>query len=536
MIQDITIPDIGENITEGNVVGVLVKKGDKVENEQTIIEFETDKAVVEIPAPGPGKITEVSVSEGDTVKVGPVIATLETGDSDTDDTDDDKDSTEDKKKSKEDSDDHDDQDKKKAESKDSDDDKADSDKQEEDKDREQESDKKKADQADDEEKSKKKAGKAKEEDKGKDEDEDEDEGKVEDKDKDDDESKDAADDADDDDDDDGDDRESSEKRPAAKADMEADTVSTPGWSVPWIRDDVAPAAPSVRRLARELGADIREVRGSGPEGRISMDDVKAHVKQAMQQGPGGSGAPVAGQPKLPDFSKWGEIKRESMNKVREITARSMATAWTTVPHVTQFDKADITQLEEFRKKYAKKVEKAGGKLTVTAILLKVLAQALEKFPRFNATIDIEKNEIIFKNYIHIAMAVDTDRGLLVPVLRDVNKKSITELAREVVDLADRTRKKKIKPEELEGGSFTVSNQGSIGGTDFTPIVYWPQVAILGVSRSSVEPKWIDGEVQPRMILPLSLSYDHRILDGADAARFLRWLCEGLENPLSMYFD
>jgi pyruvate dehydrogenase E2 component (dihydrolipoamide acetyltransferase) len=240
--------------------------------------------------------------------------------------------------------------------------------------------------------------------------------------------------------------------------------------------------------------------------------------------------------KPPDFGRWGNIEREEMSKVRSITAKNMSAAWSAIPHVTQFDKADITELERFRKKYSRIVEDAGGKLTVTAVLLKVIAAALEHFPRFNASIDVGKNEIIYKKYYHIGMAVDTDRGLLVPVIRDVNKKSIVELAVELTELAEKARRKQIRPDDLEGGTFTISNQGSIGGTDFTPIIYWPQVAILGVSKASTLPAYIDGELKPRKILPLSLSYDHRVNDGADAARFLSWVVEALEHPLLLSFE
>lgn len=213
----------------------------------------------------------------------------------------------------------------------------------------------------------------------------------------------------------------------------------------------------------------------------------------------------------------------------------MTASWQTIPHVFQFDKADVTDLEAFRKKYEKVVEKKGGKLTVTAILLKISAKALEKFPKFNASLDFNNKEIIYKKYIHMGVAVDTERGLLVPVIRDVNKKTITELSVELGEMAEKARNKKIMPDELQGGNFAISNLGGIGGTGFTPIVYRPNVAILGVSRSSTEPVFIDGEFKPRTMLPLSLSYDHRLIDGAEAARFLRWICEALENSLITMF-
>jgi pyruvate dehydrogenase E2 component (dihydrolipoamide acetyltransferase) len=295
-----------------------------------------------------------------------------------------------------------------------------------------------------------------------------------------------------------------------------------------------PAAPHTRRLAREIGIDIYEVKGSGPGGRISEDDVKAHAKATLLAATAAAQAPArAGHlspPKLPDFAKWGKIERVSMRGVRRKTAEHLAESWVTIPHVTQHDRADITELEQLRARFAPKAEQAGGKMTVTAIALKVCAAALKIFPQFNATIDIEKEEIIYKQYIHIGVAADTDRGLLVPVIRDVDKKNIVELAVELSQLSQKAREKKLTLADMEGGTFTITNLGGIGGTAFTPIVNHPEVAILGLSRSRMEPEWIEGKFEPRLILPLSLSYDHRLIDGADAARFLRWVAEAFEQP------
>jgi pyruvate dehydrogenase E2 component (dihydrolipoamide acetyltransferase) len=295
----------------------------------------------------------------------------------------------------------------------------------------------------------------------------------------------------------------------------------------------APAAPHVRRLAREIGVDIHEVKGAGPGGRISEDDVKAHAKSlltsvatAVQSGQGRHFA----QPELPDFTKFGKVERVSMRGVRRKTAQHLWEAWTTIPHVTQQDKADITELEQLRARFAPKAQEAGGKMTVTAIALKVCASALKVFPQFNASIDMAKEEIIYKQFINIGVAVDTDRGLLVPVLRDVDKKNIVELAAELTQLSKKARDKKITPAEMEGGTFTITNLGGVGGTGFSPIVNFPEVAILGLSRSSMEPVWMNGKFEPRQVLPLSLSYDHRLIDGADAARFLRWIAEAFEQP------
>ncbi len=294
-----------------------------------------------------------------------------------------------------------------------------------------------------------------------------------------------------------------------------------------------PAAPHVRRLSREVGIDIYEVRGTGPGGRISEDDVKAHAKALLSTAAAAAATPRAGhfaQPHLPDFAKWGKIERVSMRGVRRKTAQHLAEAWNTIPHVTQHDRADITELEHLRARFAPKAEEAGGKMTVTAIALKVCAAALKVFPQFNASIDIEKEEIVYKQYINIGVAADTDRGLLVPVIRDVEKKNIVELAVELSGLSKKARDKKLTPADMEGGTFTITNLGGIGGVGFTPIVNFPEVAILGLSRSRIEPEWINGKFEPRLILPLSLSYDHRLIDGADAARFLRWISEAFEQP------
>jgi len=290
----------------------------------------------------------------------------------------------------------------------------------------------------------------------------------------------------------------------------------------------APAAPSVRRMARELGVDVNEVSGSGPAGRISVDDVKAHAKRIVAT-PGRGGAAAV---PLPDFTRFGEIDRQPMRAVRRKTAEHLSAAWQTIPHVTQFDLADVTALEELRKKYAKQVEAAGGNLTVTAIAVKVVASALRVFPHFNASIDLAADEIIVKKYVNIGVAVDTDRGLLVPVIRNADQKNIVQLAVELAQLSEKARTRKIALEEMQGGSFSISNLGGIGGTYFTPIVNAPEVAILGISRARVEPVYQKdtGQFAPRTMLPLSLSYDHRAIDGADGIRFLRWVAEALEQP------
>jgi pyruvate dehydrogenase E2 component (dihydrolipoamide acetyltransferase) len=292
-----------------------------------------------------------------------------------------------------------------------------------------------------------------------------------------------------------------------------------------------PAAPHVRRLAREIGVDIHDVKGSGPGGRISEDDVKNHAKSLIVAVvTGGGTAKHLAEPALPDFAKWGKIERVSMRGVRRKTAEHLRDAWNTIPHVTQQDKADITELEQLRARFAPRAQEAGGKMTVTAIALKVCASALKVFPQFNASIDLDHEEIVYKQYINIGVAVDTDRGLLVPVIRDVDKKNIVELAAELTQISKKAKDKKLTPADMEGGTFTITNLGGIGGTGFSPIVNHPEVAILGLSRSSMEPVWMNGKFEPRLVLPLSLSYDHRLIDGADAARFLRWVAEAFEQP------
>jgi pyruvate dehydrogenase E2 component (dihydrolipoamide acetyltransferase) len=299
---------------------------------------------------------------------------------------------------------------------------------------------------------------------------------------------------------------------------------------------LVPAAPTVRRFAREVGIDIATVPGTGPGGRISIDDVKVEANRRLSRGGGGGfNAPTTD---LPDFTRWGGIRREPMSKVRSLTAEAMTRAWLTAPQVTNHDLADITELEDLRRAFKNRVETAGGKLTMTAVLIKIAATALRRFPDLNASIDPAGGEIIYKDYVNIGVAVDTDRGLLVPVIRDADRKNITEIAIELDDLAARARNRRLKPDEMQGGTFSISNLGGIGGTGFSPIVNWPEVAILGVSRSRVQPEWDDEleDFEPRRMLPLSLSYDHRLVDGAEAARFLSWLTEALEQPLLLALE
>ncbi len=294
----------------------------------------------------------------------------------------------------------------------------------------------------------------------------------------------------------------------------------------------APASPSVRRMARELGVDINTVAGSGPDGRISIDDVKAHTKRLVSSASAGvPGVAHVGEP-LPDFSRWGEVERKEMKGVRRKTAERLSMAWATIPLVTQQEYADITALEEVRKKYQKQVEAAGGMLTVTAVAVKILAAALRQFPQFNASIDLAANEIVYKKFVNVGVAVDTDRGLIVPVIRDADQKSLTQIAIDLTVLSEKARTRKISLDEMQGGCISVSNLGGIGGSFFTPLVNPPEVAILGISRGKIQPVWDKDKntFVPRQLLPLSLSYDHRVIDGADGMRFLKWVVEAFEQP------
>jgi pyruvate dehydrogenase E2 component (dihydrolipoamide acetyltransferase) len=290
------------------------------------------------------------------------------------------------------------------------------------------------------------------------------------------------------------------------------------------------AAPSVRRLARELDVDLRSVVGSGALGRVSAEDVQRYATGGP--GAGRPGAVAVEAPPLPDFSRWGETERVAMSGIRKVTVRTMAQAWANVPMVTHFDEADATRFEELRQRFKGMVEKAGAKLTPTAMLLKVIAVALRRFPDFNASIDVGTQEIVYKKYVNLGTAVDTDHGLLVPVIKQADQKSVVDLAVELGEIAEKARKRKLTPDDMSGGNFIVSNLGGIGGTGFTPIVTPPDVAILGVSRSAMKPVWDakKGEFEPRLMMPLALTYDHRLIDGASAARFLRWVCQAVEEP------
>ncbi|WP_328184767.1 dihydrolipoyllysine-residue acetyltransferase [Marinobacter sp. OP 3.4] len=289
------------------------------------------------------------------------------------------------------------------------------------------------------------------------------------------------------------------------------------------------AGPAVRKVARELGADLTKVKPSGPKHRILKEDVEAYIRQNLKKAQEGGSVEGAGIPgiKLPDFSQFGEVEREAMSRMMTATATNMQKSWLNVPHVTQFDDADITEMEAFRKGQKQAGEKKGVKLTPLPFILKACAAALAELPQFNVSLDMDRKEVVRKKYIHIGIAVDTPHGLMVPVIRDVDQKGLWQLAEEAQELADKARDKKLKPAEMQGACFSITSLGGIGGTAFTPIVNTPEVAILGVSKAAMKPVW-DGEAfQPRLMLPLSLSYDHRAVNGADAARFTNYLAQVL---------
>ena len=290
----------------------------------------------------------------------------------------------------------------------------------------------------------------------------------------------------------------------------------------------AHASPSVRKFARELGADLAQITGSGNKGRILKDDVTAFVKHAMTSASAGGGLGVAPMPEI-DFNAFGDIETQPLTKINKLTGQFLHRNWVTVPHVTQFDEADITELEAFRKQLNKEHKDEGARVTVLAFLMKALVSALKEYPRFNSSLDSTGENLILKKYIHIGVAVDTPAGLVVPVIRDCDRKSLIELANELITVSARAREKKLSPADLSGGCISISSLGGIGGTAFTPIVNAPEVAILGVSRAQMKPVYKDGEFVPRLILPLSLSYDHRVIDGADGARFTSFLNKVLSD-------
>jgi pyruvate dehydrogenase E2 component (dihydrolipoamide acetyltransferase) len=286
----------------------------------------------------------------------------------------------------------------------------------------------------------------------------------------------------------------------------------------------AHASPGLRKFARELGVDLTKVNGTGRNARIVKEDIQAFVKQVMETGGRASGAALGVEP-MPkiDFSQWGDIETQPLSKINKLTGKFLHRNWVTIPHVTQFDEADITSLEAFRKQSNKEYEKEGVKFTLLSFIMKAVAAGLKKYPRFNSSLDATGENLIMKNYFHIGVAVDTPDGLVVPVVRDVDKKSIVEISIELREISIKARDKKLKPSDMQGGCMSISSLGGIGGTKFTPIVNAPEVAILGVSKADIKPVWNGSEFEPKLMCPLSLSYDHRVVDGAEGARFTTYI-------------
>lgn len=474
MAKEIKLPQISEGVASAQVAEVLVSEGDIIEKEQSIIAVETDKASVEVPATESGKVKEIKVKAGDEIKAGDVILILEEEESEADKED--QGAGEEAKEEKKDEVKTEKQAKEPSEKEEQQAEKPEQ-RAEEPTKAAAKPEQKKATEQKEEAKAEKESAKA------------------------------AA--------------EEEEKKQEKK-----DEPEKAGAKEPEEKEEVAqvPASPGVRRLAREMGVDIQAIAGSGEAGRITEEDIKAHAGKPGQQ------EEKLKQPALPDFSQWGEVERKPLSNIRKAIAENTAASWHAIPHVTHFDEADISGIEEYRKENSKKAEVAGGKLTITAILVKIAANALQRFSMVNASIDTEKGEVILKKYVHIGIAVDTEKGLLVPVIRNADKKSLLDIAVEITALSGKARDQKLSPEEMQGGNFVVSNLGGIGGTNFTPIVYHPQVAILGVSKAKWQPVYLEGIFVPRLVLPLSLSYDHRLIDGAEGARFLRWIGQALEDP------
>ncbi len=443
MPREFRLPSLGENVSEATIGKILVKVGDTIRKGQTVLEIETDKAVAEIPSTIDGKILEIHIKEGQKVKPGTLIFTID-------------EKTETPALSPQETLITTEQEKTIPQK-----------------------------------------------------------------------------------------QEVPVSTPISKPAPLQSVVVSPPTPQKTISNIPVLASPSVRRLARELGVPIEEITPSDPSGRITAEDIMAYHKrktESISYSQPETTSSVSAQESIapePDLSiskdPWGPVVIEPMSTIRKKTAEQMSRSWS-APQVTHFDKANITKLEELREAWSKKIQTTGGRLSILIFTLKVVAEALKKFPKFNASIDMEKEQIIYKKYYHIGVAVDTEHGLLVPVLRDVDKKSIKELAIELPQLAEKARQRKLSLEELQGATFTISNLGGIGGIGFTPIVNAPQVAILGMSRSNIEPMYQNGNFVPQLMLPLSLSYDHRIIDGAETARFLRWISEALENPWNIFLE
>jgi pyruvate dehydrogenase E2 component (dihydrolipoamide acetyltransferase) len=415
MNEKIILPELGDGIEAGDVVNILVSKGDEIEKDSVLFELETDKAVVEFPSPQSGRIMEIHIQKGDTVTVGQLLVTLDI-----------------------------------------------------------KGEKEKSEETENSQEEKKVVR---------------------------------------------------QHEQSPEPSREPETQPLPEDETEPV-GELLPAGPATRKLARELGLDLSKVQGTASGGRITLDDVKSYVKHCLTSTPGSAVVPAT---ELPDFSQWGPVERKPLSSLRRKVAENLGAAWSAVPLVTQFDEADITELENLRKKYVESVKEKGGKLTITIFVMKALVTALKAFPQFNATLNVHHGEIIYKQYFNIGVAVATSSGLIVPVMKNVDGKSLAELAIELTELSQKVRDRKVPLEDLRGGNISVSNLGGIGGTGFTPLVNPPDVAVVGLSRSRVVPVWQEGKVEPRFIMPFSVSYDHRVIDGADGARFARLVAHEMET-------
>lgn len=452
---EVKVPDIGD-FDQVDVIEVLVSPGDKVNKEDSLITLESDKATMEIPSPQAGVVKEVLVKVNDQVSEGTPIITLE------------QEGGEEKTEPPGEAAQAGDREAPREE--------APEEEREETEEKEEKKEKK-------EEKAEPKADQAKAEETG---------------------------------------------PPPAKGEEREHKPAEPDKAPPvppapgdQQRRTPPHASPAVRQFARELGADLEQITGSGPKGRILKEDVQAHVKQALQQRkPAGAGG-VPGLPAMPevDFSKYGEIEIRALTRIQKRSGPNVHRNWIGIPHVTQFDEADITELEAFRKANQEDARSQGIKLTLTAFLIKASVAVLQRFPQVNASLAADGENLVLKHYYHIGVAVDTEQGLVVPVVRDADRKGLFEIARELGELSEKARKQQLTAEAMQGGSFTISSLGGLGGTGFTPIINAPEAAILGVARAAMKPVYQDGEFVPRLILPFSLAYDHRIVDGADGVRF-----------------
>ena len=453
MAKEIKLPHLGDNIEGGDVVGLHVAVGDTVQEGQTILELETDKAVVEVPSPATGKIVELKVAQGDKVAVGATIALIEEGAAQTE-----------------------------APAPPA----------------QEETPQPAAPPAQTEQAPEPPAQ-----------------------------------------------TEQAPEPPAAKESTQSPAppakpqAAAPASAAPKPAPQAAapsadpgvplPASPSTRALARELGVNLAQVKGSGPGGRITPDDVRNHIRVLSEQ------AMLQAQA-AEKQDAYGEVQHQTISSLRRKIGEAMTQSWSTIPMVTQFDEADITELEALRKRHSSTIKEQGGGLTITVFVVKAVVAALKEFPQFNASLESTGQSLLLKKYYNIGVAVDTEAGLIVPVLHHADRKSIKELALLLPALAKKTRERKTALEELQGATFTISNLGGIGGTAFTPIVNPPEVAIMGVSRSQMKPIWNGSEFTARLIMPFGITYDHRVIDGADAARFARRIAELLENPDSLFLN